>query len=215
MMRKGKGVKLRSVLTLVVATILWSGVAAAHPHAWIDVSVEVLFDGDGRVTGLREYWLFDEFYTADTVQKGEQRKMDSLTTRIIQNLKEYGYFTRVHSGSRPIALVTPIERSARMEGHRLLMTFVVPLAEPVTVGEAPLTYAVFDPTYFIEMLHAERKDAVRLVGAPAQCRFRLIAAKPDPKAVAVAAALDRTQSGGGGLGAQFAEKVEIRCDSHP
>ena len=39
-------------------------VADAHPHAWIDVRVTVLFDGDGAITGLRQSWLFDEFYTA-------------------------------------------------------------------------------------------------------------------------------------------------------
>ena len=190
-------------------------VAAAHPHAWIDVSVEVLFDPSGRVTGLRESWLFDEFYTAETAQKGEQQKMDSVIARILHNLKDWGYFTRVRLGGRDIAIAVPTEKSARMEGHRLQMTFVAPLVEAVSPRGGALTYSVFDPTYFIEMLHAEKKDAVRLVGAPPGCRFDLRPAKPDPKAVAAAAALDRTQSGGDGLGAQFAEKVEIRCDAQP
>ena len=199
----------------VFALLSWSCGATAHPHAWIDVSVDVQFDGSGRITDLKESWLFDEFYTADTVQKGEQRKMDLLTTRILHNLGGYGYFTRVRLGDRQIALKEPTERSARMEGHRLLMTFTVPLSEPVSVAETPLTYAVFDPTYFIEMLHAARKDAIRLIGAPPGCHARLIPPVPDPKAVAAAYALDRTQSGGDGLGILFAEKVEIQCDSHP
>jgi len=189
--------------------------AAAHPHAWIDVSVEVLFDADGKVTALKQSWLFDEFYTADTVQKGEQAKIDLLTTRILGNLKDWGYFTRVQVGERAIAIKAPTEHSARMEKHRLLMTFVVPLAEAVSPTQAPLTYSIFDPTYYIEMLHAERKDAIRLTDAPPSCRFTLIQPKPDPKAVAKAAALDRTQSGGDGLGGQFAEKVDIRCDAQP
>ena len=33
--------------------------------------------------------------------------------------------------------------------------------------------------------------------------------------IAAAAAIDRTESGGNGLGAQFAETVEIRCDARP
>lgn len=199
-------------MVAALAGALWlagMGGAQAHPHAWIDVSVEVLFDPAGKVTALREHWLFDEFYTADTVQKGERQKMELLTTRILRNLKEYGYFTRVQAGGRAIALKEPTERAARLDGQRLLMTFQVPLAEPVA---APLSYSVFDPTYYIEMLHAESPDAVRLVGAPAGCRSELLPAKPDGKAVALASALDRTQSGGDGLGALFAETVEVRCD---
>ncbi|EPY02391.1 hypothetical protein K678_05908 [Magnetospirillum fulvum MGU-K5] len=189
--------------------------ASAHPHAWIDMSVEVLFDMSGKVTALKQSWLFDEFYTADTVQKGEQAKMDLLTTRILGNLKDWGYFTQVQAGSRSIGFMRPTEHSARMEKHRLRMTFVLPLAEAVSPTDVPLTYWVFDPTYYIEMLHAESKDAIRLTGAPPSCRFTLIQPAPDPKAVAKAAALDRTQSGGDGLGKQFAEKVEIRCDAQP
>ena len=35
----------------------------AHPHAWIDLWIEVVFDSTGAITGLRETWLFDDFYS--------------------------------------------------------------------------------------------------------------------------------------------------------
>lgn len=186
--------------------------AGAHPHAWIDVSVDVLFDPEGRVTALRENWLFDEYYTAAVMQKGSPKKLDQLRERILRNLKDYGYFTRVQAGDRPVALAVPAESSARIEGNRLLMSFTAPLAEPVDAARTALTYAIFDPTYFIEMLHEARADAIRLVEGAPGCRFRLIPPNPDPKAVAAASMLDRTQTGGDGLGVYFAEKVEIRCD---
>jgi ABC-type uncharacterized transport system substrate-binding protein len=194
----------------VIVSLSMAEPAAAHPHAWIDVDVDVQFDAEGRVTALKERWLFDEFYTADTVQKGERDKMDRLVTRILGNLREYGYFTVVTVDGRSIPLSAPIDHSAHMEGHRLSMSFTVPLSQPVA---APLTYSVFDPFYFIEMLHAERTDSIRLRNGPPGCRSRLIPAKPDPKRVAAAAAIDRTGNGGNNLGAQFAEKVEIRCDT--
>lgn len=200
------------VIAVVVAVLSMTRPAAAHPHAWIDVTLEVLFDPAGRVTALRQTWLFDEFYTADTVQKGERDRMDRLVTRILGNLREYGYFTVVKAGGRAVPLNAPVAHSARLDGHRLSMSFTVPLAQPVS---APLTYSVFDPFYFIEMLHAERPDAIRLIDAPAGCRLHLIPAKPDPRMVAAAAAIDRSGSGGDTLGAQFAETVEIRCDSVP
>lgn len=200
------------LLAAVVVGLSVTGPASAHPHAWIDVTVDVLFDPAGKVAALRQTWLFDEFYTADTVQKGQRDRMDRLVTRILGNLREYDYFTVVTAADGAVALGTPTEHSARMRGPRLSMTFTTPLVRPVA---PPLTYSVFDPFYYIEMLHADEDGAIRLVDAPADCRARLIPAKPDPKLVAKAAAIDRGGTGGNTLGAQFAETVEIRCGAAP
>lgn len=202
-------------VSLSLVAMFAAGPAVSHPHAWIDVSVEVLFDPGGRVAALRQTWLFDEFYTADALPKAERGKMDRLIDRILENLREYGYFTVVKSDGRSIPLGQPSARSAHLEGNRLSMTFTSPLSHPAEAVDTPLTYSIFDPFYYIEMLHAEKSDAIRLVDAPAGCSFRLIAPRPDPKAVAAAAAIDRTQSGGSTLGEQFSEKVEIQCLVRP
>jgi ABC-type uncharacterized transport system substrate-binding protein len=189
------------------------GRASAHPHAWIDITVQVQFDSSGQVTALRQEWLFDAFYTADTVRDDEKRKMDALVDRILKNLESWGYFTRVRFGDRAIGLGIPTNRSARIEKKQLRMSFTTPLAEPVTPTGTPLSYSIYDPSYFIEMLHAEQKNAIRLIGAPAHCRFERNAPKPDAGTIANAAALDRTQSGGNSLGAEFAEMVTVLCDA--
>lgn len=200
-------------LCVVIAlAALYPVPAAAHPHAWIDTSEEIVFDAAGRVTAIRQHWLFDEFYTAETVKaSGHGDNAEALVRRLLGNLKEWGYFTRVRQNGKSLVLAAPTEHSGRVEGHRLVMTFVVPLAEPVAVAGAPLSYAVYDPSFYIEMLHAETTEQVRLSGAPAGCRVRVIQPQPDPKAVALASSLDRTQSGGDGLGAFFAETVEVTC----
>lgn len=188
------------------------GAAHAHPHAWIDIAVEVLFDSSGRVAALRQTWTFDEFYTADTVGKGDVRKIDAVVTRIIGNLRGWGYFTKVRDADGTPVTVSVDGAAGTMEAKRLTMRFVTALTRPVA---APLSYAVFDPTYFIEMLHEDGPDAIRLVDAPASCHAHRHHPKPDGKVIAMAQALDRTQSGGDGLGLQFAETVEIRCDATP
>ena len=42
--------------------------AVAHPHAWIDLRSKILFDDDGRMTGLELEWLFGDFYSAYVLQ---------------------------------------------------------------------------------------------------------------------------------------------------
>ncbi len=91
------------------------------------------------------------------------------------------------------------------------MSFVVPLSTPATLGEASLTYAVYDPTYYVELLHAESDDAIRLEGAPADCAYTLIPPDPDPEMVTFAAGLGQTESAGDGLGILFAERVSLQC----
>lgn len=199
---------------LVALLVMMPGLAWAHPHAWIDVAVDVRFDAAGRIVALVESWLFDEFYTASAVGKGDPMRVEQMLIRTMANLKPHGFFTQVQSGTRTIAVQPPVARSARVENGRLTMRFDLPLAEPVQPAVSqPFRYQIYDPTYYIEILHKEGADAIRLVGAPVGCKAQRQAPQPDPKAVAAAARLDRDQTGATGLGRFFAETVEIRCEA--
>ncbi len=84
-----------------VCTICVVRLVDAHPHAWIDVWVEVIFDSTGAITGLRETWLFDDFYSVyategmDLNKDGQPDKapMEKLVRENIESLSEYDYFT--------------------------------------------------------------------------------------------------------------------------
>lgn len=195
------------------------GTAQAHPHAWIDLTVRVLFDDMGRARALEENWLFDDYYTVfvtegATLNKDgspDQASLDAVMKENMKNLAAYHYFTEVRSGDVPVEIGTATDTSTRMDKGRLALTFVVPFKVPVTVTDMPLRYALFDPSYYIEMLHAEVPHPVTLVGAPAGCAAELIKPNPNPDQVMLAAALDRSQSGGNGLGKFFSEEVRVTC----
>lgn len=194
--------------------------AAAHPHGWVDVRVEVLFDGQGRVAGLRETWLFDDYYSAYAVEGMDEdgdgapdpARLRALLKENMTNLAEYDYFTRVTVDDGNLAFGEPGGMSSHMEGNRLEMTFELPLAEPQRPPAGGLVYAVYDPTYYIEMLHAESDDAIRLIGAPTGCGASLEEPNPSLETVTLAASLDRMQTATDGLGALFAQRVTVRCD---
>jgi len=194
-------------------------VAEAHPHAWIDVRVTVLFDGDGAVTGLRQSWLFDEFYTAFATEGldgdgdgiPDPALIDALSVENITNLADYSYFTSLWVDGTKQAFGTATEVTGSLVGDRYEMSFTAPLAAPLDPRAGAMTYAVYDPTYYVELLHAEADDAVVLDGAPTGCSFSLQPPNPDPDMVAYAASLGPTQSGGDGLGILFAERVSLQC----
>ena len=58
---------LATLLTLL-ALIAAGAPARAHPHVWVAVRSEVVFGPDGKISGVRHAWEFDEMYSAFAVQ---------------------------------------------------------------------------------------------------------------------------------------------------
>ena len=93
--------------------------------------------------------------------------------------------------------------------------FILPLETPQPLAGSLLSYQVFDPTYYIEVVHEEqdgqpRDDALILHGEPS-CELSILAADPDPERVMQAALLDKDESGEPGLGRFFAETGQADC----
>lgn len=58
---------LRSLTALILACAATS--AAAHPHIFVDVSFELFFDAEGKLTKIRTYWLYDAFYSLTIIEE--------------------------------------------------------------------------------------------------------------------------------------------------
>jgi len=206
---------LRPLIAAAFAVALAAQPAAAHPHSWIDLKIGVLFDGTGKITGLQEDWLFDEVYTTyilDSFAKGEAltpARFAAIAQKIMGNLKDYDNFTKAKTNGKPLALGGIAAPGAALRGHRFALTFTATFAHPV--APKGFAYEIYDPTYYIEMLHAEGKDPIRLVGAPAGCKPHIAKPTPSMDAIVRASSLDKTQTTDTGLGELFAEKVTISC----
>ncbi|MCB9958126.1 MAG: DUF1007 family protein [Rhodospirillaceae bacterium] len=210
---------MRTAFASAALAMLAAGPAAAHPHAHIDISVQVLFAGD-TVTGLSETWLFDPAYTAFATYglgleqaDDPQAALEALMAENLQNLHDYDYFSEVQVNGRAVAFATAEAIATAITGQQLSMTFLLPFAEPVSLDGATLEYRVFDPTYYIEMVHAPGEGAIVLEGAPASCQHRLVPPRPTEEQYLSAAALDvnATATATDGLGRLFAEVVVVDC----
>lgn len=193
--------------------------AQAHPHNWVDVTTRLHFDSNGRVIGIKQRWLFDDYYsvyiTEDVEKSGDgtptRQGLEKLRDSILGNLRKYRYFTLVEHGKRKVECQSISEPTVGMQKHRLQISFYLPFTQPIDPKETPLVYRVYDPTYYVEMVHAESDDAITFNNPPRSCRHRLEKPKPDPKMVAYAASLGIDENGDDNLGYLFAEKVTIQC----
>lgn len=202
---------------LALACCLPATTAMAHPHNWIDLGTRLQFDAEERLAAVELDWLFDEFYTAfiaeEFVASGTAPSdfLREVAAENLANLRPYDYFLDVRQDGERLKLgdVTRFETSLR--GERLALTFTIPLAEPVAPGAEGITLAVYDPTYYIEVLYAEGTGPV-LDGIPEdRCSTFVMPPTPDPEMVSLAYALDMTQSAGDGLGVHFAEVATVQC----
>lgn len=194
--------------------------ALAHPHGWVDYRVTLLFDDQGRITALEQAWKMDPFYSLTLTEElaraegneSMEERLDLLGQEIAQNLRQENYLTHVFHDGEAVALGELNDYTTRLEEQRLTFNFVISLAEPISPKEAPVTWQIYDDTYYIEFLYDEdTNEPITLRNAPGACASRVIAADPDPQKVADAAALDRDAEAPSGLGRFFAETGEVSC----
>lgn len=206
--------------------VLFSGGIApslyAHPHGWIDVSVQVITDADGNATALHQTWRMDPFYSLvvlEELSEGEEANLDAgldqLGHEIRDNLAAQHYFTEVRLDGERLALGEVADYTALSREGRLHFMFRLPLAEPAPLHDSELTYQLFDPTYYLEVVHEADDNQVRdtalTLRGELDCALRVEPADPDPELVMRAAMLDQDEQGEPGLGRHFAETGVVAC----
>ncbi len=211
---------LQIAIPAALASLLFaSAPAAAHPHVFIGVRVEVQFDDTGAIRSMNQRWLFDELFSAliaedidaDGNGQPDDGELGDYLVEVMRSLRDYGYYTELVSDGAEVPLVLTGDMFATLDGSNLQITFTVMPEQTVALSGGEVTYRVFDPTYYIDVLHADADEAIVLSGAPAECTHRVIAPNPDAAMVDLAASLDQTMSASDTLGAFFAGTVFIAC----
>lgn len=205
---------LAFVLTLAARPV------QAHPHTWIDLETALIFNEEGKVSGLWVGWLFDDYYSAFTLEeiqpdkagKYPQEKLDELATINLTNLSEYNYFTFIKADGKQQA-IKPVTKFKTSVKRRLWMEFTVELETPIDPRIQKIDYAVYDPTFYIEILHAVNGDPIQMIGNKALgCNYKLVKPEPPKELSLMAAALDKDETPKESIGASFAEQIDILCD---
>ncbi|MFL5188675.1 MAG: DUF1007 family protein, partial [Microvirga sp.] len=112
--------------------------ALAHPHVWVTAKAEVVFAPDGKVSGVRHHWTFDEAYTAYVTQgldkdndgKLSPEELQDLANENAASLNEFDYFTVLKARGKPQSFDSPREARMSMEKSQVSMSFFLPLKTP-------------------------------------------------------------------------------------
>jgi ABC-type uncharacterized transport system substrate-binding protein len=174
---------LKSALTALSVGL--SAPALAHPHVWVTAKAEIVFAPDGKVTGVRHHWTFDEAYTAYVTQGLDKNNDGKLAPEELQeladenaaSLNEFDYFTVLKARGKPQTFDTPREARMTMEKTQVAMSFLLPLKAPVAPSGA-VSVEIEDPTFFVYFSLTEGQAAISLTNAPQGCVTSIAKAKP-------------------------------------
>jgi ABC-type uncharacterized transport system substrate-binding protein len=219
-------VKMRWKLT---AAVLAMGVGAsvpaqAHPHVWIEMRSDVVFNEQGMIQGLNVIWTFDDNYTQmaldglDTNGDGvySQSEIEPLTKENINSLKDYGFFTvmRFNGEKQEIGEVT--EFGQIWSNDKLQLHFQVPMKAPVDPTKGEFVAKVYDPDFFIAIDYV-KDDPVTVIGnMPKSCQLVLKPVPTDAEIESTRSMLstkgpDWKPENNEDFGALFAQPVTIAC----
>lgn len=208
------------LLIAAASLLLGSGRASAHPHVWIVAKSELVYAPDGTITGVRHAWTFDDMFSTYAVQGIEQKtkgtftrdELASLAKTNVESLKDYDFFTFAKTGAKGSEkkekFNEPSDYYLEYKDSALVLHFMLPFKAPVKASEVAIE--VFDPAYFIDFKFDE-KDAVKLVGAPANCKL-MMQRPTDGTAQSQMLSEKNFMSGdNSNYGAMFANKIAVDC----
>ena len=209
----------RLLLAGLVALLVGTMPALAHPHIWVTMQTELVYTPDGSVSAVRHRWTFDDMYSAFALQglhgkvKGQfsRDELAPLAKINLESLKEYSYFTYATADGKKVPFGDP-QPGYWLEDKDGILTlnFTLPLKTPVKAQL--LRVEIYDPTIFVDFEFA-KATPVKLVGAPAACKLDVVL----PKQITYAqsqklgeqffAALTAAQN----WGEQYSNKILVNC----
>jgi ABC-type uncharacterized transport system substrate-binding protein len=210
----------RLILGLSAGLLLLSlAPASAHPHVFVTMKADILFDPQGRISAIRHAWTFDDMYSAFATEGLDKdgklptrEQLAPLAKSNVESLAEFGYFTVGKAAGKAIEFDTPVDYFLEESPDKLVtLTFTLPLKTPTSVGKA-FSLQVYDPTYFVAF-DVEDGNPIRLQGAPKGCSSSIIKPAPleAPETQKLSESFFTGLSPGSNFGIKLANRIVIAC----
>ncbi len=218
---------LRQFFKLVpFALVLNSGLAAAHPHVWVEMRTDVVFTDDGKISGINVEWSFDDAYAQQALEgmdangDGEYsaEELSALTKENIDSLKDYDYFNKMWGADTVLESAAPINAGQTYSNTKLMLHFTVPLVTPYDPRKGEFKVKIFDPEFFIAFDYAKDQPVGSDGKIASACKLDLKPLPTDEELNATQAMLatkgvDWKPENGEDFGSMFAQALVVTCKS--
>ncbi|MCU0903715.1 MAG: DUF1007 family protein [Tabrizicola sp.] len=199
--------------------------ALAHPHVFIDTTVEVILNDRNEAVALRIGWTYDELYSLlffgdlgldpdgdGLLTPDEEARLNGFDMKWIEGFEGNTY---VLAGEEPVAISGPRDWTASYGEGKLSSTHVRDLLTPVKVADVPLVIQAYDPGYY----YAHLIDPPAVVTGGTGCTAQVFEPDLDAADAALQAALQEfapdmdVEAEFPAVGAKFADEVRVTCSA--
>jgi ABC-type uncharacterized transport system substrate-binding protein len=200
--------------------------ANAHPHVWVEMRTDVVFNAAGLIEGVNVEWTFDDVYAAEALDgmdangDGEytQDELIPLTKENLEALKDYGYFTYMRAGGQLLPAAPPANEGQTYNGSKLQLHFKVPLQAPYDPRKGEFMVKIYDPEFYIAFDYAKEQPVDTTGSLPPNCELTIKPVPPDAETNQMLTMLstkdkDWKPENGEDFGSVFAQPVNITCKS--
>ena len=191
--------------------------AEAHPHMWIDLKSEIIIQDQTMVSAIYQEWLFDDFFSASLIEeasqnpKGHKVGMKAVVAEILDNLGPHDYFTLINVDGEKVSSNSIKSFEVDVRENRVWISFSLPISRDVDITAQALSYSIFDPTFYIEMLHFEGETVSFVGDVPSSCSTKIKQPNPSTEAVLLSRSPDLDKVPDQSIGELFAETVVVNC----
>ena len=203
--------------TTFFLTLSWVTSALGHPHMWVDLESRVVLNiDDGRVV-IQQIWLFDDFFSTSVIEDasldpgginaGIQKEID----RITEALEPYNYYTEIEMGGKNLSSTLVGDVTWEVIQNRIKLRFTIAPNKSSVSDVQGWSYAIFDPTYYIEMLHEEGATITIDGDLTQKCSSWIEQPNPSADAVALSQSITLDNNADDTVGRFFAETVHVSC----
>lgn len=198
--------------------------ALAHPHIFIDTTIEVLLDDQDRALGVRIGWTYDELYSLSLIaDRGMDPDWDGkLTSEEEEALSGFdmawipGFDGDTYAllDDATLVLGPPQDWTAGYAGGKVSSSHLRMFPAPVSIGTATLLVQVYDPGFY--SAYTIPGEGV-LTGGSGACGAEVWGPDIDAADEALKAALaeygadESVEQDFPAVGRNYAEEVRVTC----
>lgn len=206
-----------------------TGAASAHPHVFVDASMEIRGDGNGHLASITNIWSMDELFSASVIpdfDKNANGKLDknelaAVGEQVRHSIAEWSYYTSLSSAGTEIAMQPPSVLNTTFDAKtgRLLFTFTMKPKDTVDLTKKPVTFLIYDKTYFVAFDFPDEKR-FKEKDLPKGCGKQFVVPTPDEaathwmNAVANFGMNDQLPDDGVNFSQVLATRLELDCRSN-
>lgn len=216
--------RLSLLAPLLAALALTAAPARAHPHEFIDATLDLRFDNTGALAGIGVEWRYDAFTTmliladlglnpaAETLPPEDEAVLEGFDLNWVEG---YDGDLWPMQGDTPLALGPPQPVATTLEDGQIISRHLRPVLTPVDPKLGPLVIQVYDPEYYV----AYTITGQTAIDGRDDCRARVFVPDMSAANARLEAALDELYAGGvtdveenfPAVGRDFAEEIRVDC----